>query len=268
MAQREAPLDLGIPVLRLLGRAWRTAATQLCFAVFMSASVLALPLAVLLLVLVGPRRRGRVGKAVVRVFFRFFVGLMRTLGVLDLEARGLERLNGEGLFVVANHPTLIDFVVLASIVPRADCLVKSSLRIHWAMRWPVALAGYIPNDRGEETLDLCRRSLDSGNSIVIFPEGTRTPAGHPPHLKRGAAQLALRCGRALTQVVIDCPSSNLEKGGTWWLAPPERTRMRVEVLEAEDSAAIMARYDGEANPAARALTALLERRFNEVLQRG
>jgi len=247
---------------------WRTAATLLCFAVFMSASVLALPLAVLLLALVGPRRRGRIGKAVVRLFFVFFVGLMRTLGVLDLEVQGLERLQGRGLFVVANHPTLIDFVVLASIVSRADCLVKSSLRTHWAMRWPVGLAAYIPNDRGEETLSLCQRSLDSGNSIVIFPEGTRSTPGLPLHLKRGAAQLALRCGRTLTQVLIDCPASNLERGGSWWVAPPDKARMRIQVLEAEESAAFMARYNGEATLAARALTALLERRFNEELHRG
>jgi 1-acyl-sn-glycerol-3-phosphate acyltransferase len=251
-----------------LGRVWRTAATLLCFAVFMSASVLALPLALLLRITGSRERRGRAGKAVVRVFFRFFVGLMRALGALDLEVRGLERLKGEGLFVVANHPTLIDFVLLAGIVSRADCLVKSSLRSHVALRWPLELTDYIPNDRGEETLELCRRSLDSGNSIVIFPEGTRTPSGRLPQLKRGAAQLALRCGRAVTQVVIDCRSSNLEKGGTWWLAPPEKMRIRVEVLEAEESAAFMARYNGEATLAARALTALLERRFNEVLQRG
>jgi 1-acyl-sn-glycerol-3-phosphate acyltransferase len=262
-------LDLGISVLRLLDRGWRTVATLFCFGVFMSASVLALPLALLLALFAGSRlRRGRIGKTVVRFFFRFFFGLMRWLGCIHLEVRGLERLRGEGLFIVANHPTLIDFVLLAGIVSRADCLVKSSLRSHWALRWPVELADYIPNDRGEETLELCRSSLESGNSIVIFPEGTRTPPGLPLHLKRGAAQLALRCGRALTQVVIDCPSSNLEKGGTWWLAPPKKMRMRVEVLDTEESAAFLARYNGEATLAARALTALLERRFNEVLQRG
>ncbi|MGH7441720.1 MAG: lysophospholipid acyltransferase family protein, partial [bacterium] len=183
----------------------------------MGGSVLALPLTAPLMLLPDPQR-GRFGKALVRAFFRFFFGLMRTLCVLKLETRGLERLRAKGLFVVANHPTLIDFVLLAGIVPRADCLVKSALRSHWAMRWPVGLAGYLSNDRGEETLDLCRKSLESGNSIVIFPEGTRTPTGQPVHLRRGAAQLALRCGRAVTQVVIDCPASNLEKGGTWWLA--------------------------------------------------
>jgi 1-acyl-sn-glycerol-3-phosphate acyltransferase len=251
-----------------LDRVWRTAATLLCFAVFMSASVLALPFALGLLVLVSRQRRGRIGKTVVHVFFRFFFRLMRALGLVDLELRGLERLQGEGLFIVANHPTLIDFVLLAGIVSRADCLVKSSLRGHWALRWPVLLADYIPNDRGEETLELCRRSLESGNSIVIFPEGTRSTPGKPLRLKRGAAQLALRCGRALTQVVIDCPGSNLERGGSWWLAPPQKARMRVEVLGTEESAAFLARHNGGTTLAARALTALLERRFNEVLQRG
>jgi 1-acyl-sn-glycerol-3-phosphate acyltransferase len=235
----------------------------------MTSSVLVFPAAVLVWLLPGSkRRRWRAGKALIRLFFRFFVGLMRTLGVLDLEASGLEGLRCGGRFIIANHPTLIDFVLLAAIVPRADCLVKSSLYRHWAMRWPVGLAGYIPNDLGEETLELCRRSLESGNSLVIFPEGTRSTPGEPLALRRGAAQLALRCGGEVTQVVLDCPSSHLERGGRWYLAPPKKARMRVEVLEPLDTAPFLAAGGGQATLAARALTALFERRFHEVLDRG
>jgi 1-acyl-sn-glycerol-3-phosphate acyltransferase len=171
------------------------------------------------------------------------------------------------LVIVANHPTLIDFVVLAGLIPRADCLVKSSLRDHWAMRWPVRLAGYIPNDRGEETLELCRLSLAAGNSIVIFPEGTRTPPGAPARFRRGAAQVALRCGKAVTPVAIACPASNLHKGGPWYLAPTMKPRMRLEVLEPQETAALLELHGGQATPAARALTTLLEQRINEVLER-
>jgi len=254
--------------VRALERAWRTLATLLCFAVFMGSSALALPLACIVLFVAGSRRRRwRAGKALVGLFFRCFTALMRGVGVLDLEVEGQERLRGEGLFIVANHPTLIDFVLLAGLAPRADCLVKSALRRHWAMRWPVILAGYIPNDRGEETLDLCRASLTSGNSIVIFPEGTRTPPGQPVRLRRGAAQLALRCGRPLVPVFIEGPSSNLEKNGTWYLAPAKKARMRVRVMEPMDTAPLLEQHGGQPTLAARALTALLERRFNEVLER-
>jgi 1-acyl-sn-glycerol-3-phosphate acyltransferase len=251
-----------------LDRAWRTLATLFCFAVFMGSSLLALPLACSVLFIAGSRRRRwRAGKTVVGAYFRFFTWLMRTVGVLDLEVQGLERLQGSGDFIVANHPTLIDFVVLASLVPRADCLVKSGLRRHWAMSWPVILAGYIPNDRGEETVELCRTSLASGNSIVIFPEGTRSPPGKPLKLKRGAAQLAVRCGRPIIPVFINGPLSNLEKNGAWYLAPARRTRMRVEVMEPQDTATMLESCGGQATLAARALTAQLERRFNEVLER-
>jgi 1-acyl-sn-glycerol-3-phosphate acyltransferase len=254
--------------VKLLGRCWRTAATLLCFAVFMAGSALFLPVAVPLLGLApSAEARRRRGKGLARAFFRCFTGLMQGLGVLELGIEGGEVLGQKGLFLVANHPSLIDFVVLAGRVPQADCLVKSSLLDHWAMRWPVRLSGYIPNDRGEETLELCRRSLDEGNSIVVFAEGTRSVPGSLPALKRGAAQLALRCGRPITPVAIRCPDSNLHKGGPWYVAPRERFRMRLTVLEPLDTAAALARNGGEASPAARELTALIEQRIHEVLER-
>ncbi|HTB23030.1 MAG TPA: lysophospholipid acyltransferase family protein [bacterium] len=213
-------------------------------------------------------RRKRAGKALTRIFFRFFTWLMRALGVLDLEILGLEHLQEKDLLILANHPTLIDFVVLAGIVPRADCLVKSSLLSHWAMRWPVSLAGYIPNDRGEKTLGLCKSSLESGNSIVIFPEGTRSTPGKALRLKSGAVQLALRCAPTMTQVVIDCRESNLERGGRWYLAPVRKMLMRVHAFPAYETAPVIERHGGQTRLAARELIDLLERRFDEVLERG
>jgi len=249
-----------------LDRVRRTCATWACFATFMGASATALPL-VPLFFLLPSRSRKRAGKVVTGGFFRLFTALMRGLGVLDLEIRDPAALERDGLFIVANHPTLIDFVVLASVVPRADCLVKSALLDHWAMRWPVSLAGYIANDRGEETVELCRESLNAGNSVVLFPEGTRTPPGASPDFRKGAAQLALRCGRPVTPVVIRCADSNLHKGGPWYVVPLKKPRMVLIPLKAEDSVETLRRHGGQYHPAARALNALLERRIQEVLER-
>jgi 1-acyl-sn-glycerol-3-phosphate acyltransferase len=253
----------------LLDRAWRTLATHLCFAVYIPGSLaLGLPANLLLRALVPAPKRTQVGKWLLRRWYAFFVGMMVTVGVLDLDAPDRAALARPGLFVVANHPTLIDFPMLGSMLASPECLVKASLLDHWAMGWPVRMAGYIPNDRGDETLALCRQSLAKGNSIVIFPEGTRTPTGQAPRFQRGAAQLALRSVERLTLVRIDASPSNLEKGGRWWLAPPRKMIIRVAISGTLDLKALLAAHGGEAALAARELTAALERRYTEELARG
>ena len=48
--------------------------------------------------------------------------------MLDYRIDGAEILRQErGCLVVANHPTLIDYVLLASVMPETDCPVKSAL---------------------------------------------------------------------------------------------------------------------------------------------
>ena len=214
------------------------------------------------------RTRHRVGKRLLARWYAFFTWLMCTTGVLAVEFQDRDAWGRGGRFIVANHPTLIDFVLLASVLPNADGLVKASLLLHPAMRWAVMLGGYIPNDRGRETLDLCQASLKEGNSLVVFPEGTRSLPGEALRFQRGAAQLALRSAGELTLLVIDSTPSNLDKHGRWWLAPPCKVRMRIRHLGRWHLGQRLAEHGGEAALAARDLTAELQRRYNEERERG
>lgn len=255
--------------MRPLGRAWRTLATHLCFFVYIPlGAVLGLPAWLGLRLLIRRQDQARVGKRLLGRWYAFFTWLMRVSGVLEVEIVDREALRGGGRFIVANHPTLIDFVLLASVIPDADCLVKASLLAHPAMRWAVLMGGYIPNDRGQETLELCRRSLAAGNSLVVFPEGTRSVPGEALRFQRGAAQLALRSAKRLTLLAIDSTPSSLDKHGRWWLAPKDKVRMRIRPLGEMDMGAVLAARGGEAALAARELTAVLERRYNEERERG
>jgi 1-acyl-sn-glycerol-3-phosphate acyltransferase len=130
----------------------------------------------------------------VSVSFRFFIGLMHSFQVLDLEAGNREmyrRLSSK--VVVANHPSLIDVVMLFSLIPNADCIVAGHLNhsiVKGIVRWL-----YILNSQDfDDILKACDESLKYGNCIVIFPEGTRTPRNGSPVVKKGAARIALACG--------------------------------------------------------------------------
>ena len=135
----------------------------------------------------------------------------------------------------------------------------------WFKRWPVLLAGYIRNDQGESTMAQCRKSLDLGNNVIIFPEGTRTPPGMPVKFRNGAAQVAVRTGQNVTPVVIESTKSNLEKGGTWYLAPERQMRIILRVKEDIPISPFLSARPDQPALAARDLNDHLQHYFNKDL---
>ena len=100
--------------------------------------------------------------------------------MLDYRIDGAEILRQErGCLVVANHPTLIDYVLLASVMPETDCLVKSALLKNPFLGGVVRAADYLINSEAETLLPRCQQRLAQGDTILIFPEGTRTKPGYP-----------------------------------------------------------------------------------------
>ena len=177
---------------------------------------------------------------------RGFVGLMRRLGVLRYDVLGLERLDRGGLLILANHPTLIDTVFLMAFVKDANCIVKNELWRNPFTRGPVKAAAYISNERGHELVDDCIASLRSGNNLIIFPEGTRTPKNGAMQFRRGAANIAVRGGRNVTPVIIRCTPPTLGKGDKWWQVPPSWVLFTMEVQDDIDIGPIIAHARSEA----------------------
>ncbi|WP_416052882.1 lysophospholipid acyltransferase family protein [Cupriavidus basilensis] len=216
-----------------LDRAWRVCATGLCFSSFgvggLVLRVLVFPL--LAVLLWSSARRQRVCKNVVHYAFRLFLWLMRSVGVIRYEVLHPERLRRQGLLIVANHPSLIDVVFLIALTRQADCVVRSGLAHNPFTRGPVRATGYVCNDSGAGMVDDCIASLRAGNNLVIFPEGTRTPLHGPLRLQRGAANVAVRGGFALTPVVIRCEPPTLTKGEKWYRVPARRPRYIIDVRE-------------------------------------
>lgn len=212
---------------------WRVFATGFSFLTFgVGGLLLRVAVFPLLNLFVWQRdKRVTLARAVIRFAFRGFVGLMQTLGVLRYEIVGQHRLQRNGLLILANHPTLIDTVFLMAFVKRADCIVKGRLWNNPFTGGPIRAAGYINNDSGAELIANCIASLQNGNNLIIFPEGTRTSASGEISLKRGAANIAVRGARDITPVVIHCDPLTLGKGEKWWRVPSRIVRFRIEVRD-------------------------------------
>jgi 1-acyl-sn-glycerol-3-phosphate acyltransferase len=221
-------------MLDRLDRAWRVIATGFCFATFGLGSLL-LGLVVFPLLRLTVRDRGRqvqLARRLIRLTFRLLVGLMRGTGVLNVEVHGLERLRGGGRLILANHPTLIDVVLLLALVEHGDCVIKGALGRHPITSAAVRAAGFVFNDDGgEDLLRDCVQSVRTGNNLIIFPEGTRSSPGLPLRLQRGAARVAVHGAVDITPVRIRCVPATLAKGAKWWCVPARRAQIRIEVDE-------------------------------------
>ena len=253
---------------RRVNHAWRVLATGISFAAFGIGGLLlrVLVFPPLQWCVRDPRRQRRIARRLIQRSFAAHVGLMHRLGVLTYEIRGRERLDRNGLLVLANHPTLIDVVFLVSLLPNADCVVKSAVARNPFMRGPVRACGYIANDDGAGLVDDCVAAVRAGGNLVIFPEGTRTVPGQPLRLQRGAANVAVRGGLDVTPVRISCAPATLTKGEKWYRVPSRRFHVRIEIGEDLPVAPFLDGMEagaGRENLAARRLTEHLADYFSE-----
>jgi 1-acyl-sn-glycerol-3-phosphate acyltransferase len=210
----------------------RLPATGLCFVVFgLAASILGI-LVLPAIRLLSSRERGqRASRATVAGGLRLFVRFMRAMGVLRYEFVGREKLGRAGQLIVANHPTLIDVVFLLGFTPVASCVVKSGLFSNPFTRSAVNAAGYIPSAPTEEMIHAAEAALARGETLLIFPEGTRTVPGRALAMQRGAANVALRAAQVLTPVFITCDPPTLSKNQPWYRIPRRRPVFTLRVGE-------------------------------------
>ena len=164
-------------------------------------------------------RAKRAMRALVRACYRLFVKAACMTGLIRVALSTEDRArlaSMRGCVVVASHPTLIDVVILLAFLPDTTAVAKAAAgRNFFYSR--VVNAAFLVNDNPKRMLDEAQALLSSGVNLVIFPEGTRTPADAPQRkLHRGAAQIALHAGAPVQCVTIACDPPVLAKGQPWW----------------------------------------------------
>ncbi|WP_286976089.1 lysophospholipid acyltransferase family protein [Pseudomonas sp.] len=211
--------------------AWRLVATALSFLIFgLGGVILSVVVFPILNLLPGDAvsRRTR-ARRVINKSFSAFVQIMYRLGVLTYSVEGAEHLGKPGQLIIANHPSLIDVVVLISLIRNSNCVVKQSLWNNPCMRSPIRAAQYISNSGSVEMLDEAAAALQGGQCLIIFPEGTRTTPGKPPEFHRGAAAIAIRGAHCVTPVTIHVTPTTLAKAEPWYSIPARRVHIQLRV---------------------------------------
>src|SRR3981081_758192 len=131
---------------------------------------------------------------------------LRAVGV-RVRIAGRERIPGGACLFVANHTSSADAPAVVGAIPRrVAILLKESL-----FKWPIAgqafaLAGFIPGKRSDRdsaiaSVERATESLRSGQSFLIYPEGTRSPDGRLQTFKKGAVVMAIKAEVPIVPVV-------------------------------------------------------------------
>ncbi len=262
MARRDSAGGDGWHAERIL----RLALTALLYLAFGIGALVSAIMVVLPLAICSRDQQDRIRRvrAVNRFTFNSFTRSGEALGVFESRFVNRALLEQPGQLVIANHPSLLDVVYLMGRIPAANCVVKNALLRNPFLALQVRFAGYIRNDAGEEMLAQCRECLERGESLIIFPEGTRTKRGGDRRFRRGAAYLMLLTEAPVRPVHVRCDPVALGKHDPWYHVPPRRISYRFSVLplldieELRESTRIRMPLKG------RRLTRLLENWYDEL----
>ncbi len=140
--------------------------------------------------------------------------------VTDPEIHGTDRLadltgleNPPAVIFAPNHHSHLDTGLMIRSVPtvwRRKMVVAAAADYFFDKRWKATISALalnaIPIDReitGRKSSDLIRDLIDDGYSLVIYPEGGRSPDGWGQSFKGGAAYLSARTGAPVVPVFID-----------------------------------------------------------------
>jgi 1-acyl-sn-glycerol-3-phosphate acyltransferase len=158
--------------------------------------------------------------------------LLRHVCGLGVEWRGLEKIPPGGLIVASKHQSAWETFALLTILDDPIYVLKRELMWIPVFGWCMRRAGMIPVDRGAGRAALSamtarvRNALADRRQVIIFPEGTRRPAGAPPKYKFGVAFLYEACDSPCVPIALN--------SGLYW---PRRRflrfpgKVRVEVLD-------------------------------------
>ena len=143
--------------------------------------------------------------------------ILATTGV-DVEVRGLERVNRGGTYVVvSNHQSIYDIPVLFRNLPfQLRIIAKASLGRFPFLGWHLRRAGHLLVDRSSpDPIRILKRwegSVTRGLSLLVFPEGTRSSDGRVARFKGGSFLLAIRAGLPVVPVSVSGSRHVMRKG--------------------------------------------------------
>jgi 1-acyl-sn-glycerol-3-phosphate acyltransferase len=232
----------------------------LSWVVFGAVGMLLNLVCIVLMALPGRRHFGPPVRATIRRLFGAWLAWLHATRVVDVEWVGFDDVLQSGTVYIANHPTIVDATFVLARLPDAVCIFKPALMSNPAIGPAAVMAGYVRGDTGLDLIKAAAEKVAAGQSLLIFPEGTRTAEGSVlGRMKPGFALIADRAKAPVRLVILSASPGLGTRGRPWWPAPevlPGRVRITLDTL-----------WPYEPGRSAAELTLAVERRICEVLGR-
>lgn len=221
-----------------MARLWQSLVSAWTWLVLTACVLIWFPLMLLLRLATAPFDRGR-----------YAVGyLFRQIGPVVATLNPLWRFRTTGLMpadprrpyvVVSNHESFADILLISHLPWEMKWLSKAELFRVPILGWMMQLAGDVPVKRGfgpsaVEAMMRCREILASKVSVMIFPEGTRSPTMELLPFKDGAFRLAIEAGVPILPLAVSGTGPALPKHD-WRFG---RSTATVRVLEPVETAGL------------------------------
>jgi 1-acyl-sn-glycerol-3-phosphate acyltransferase len=145
--------------------------------------------------------------------------LTRLIPIWKIRIEGREKAKkGETYVIISNHQSMLDIVIINCLLYRFKWISKIENMNVPFIGWYLRMADYLTVERGnnESKEKMMERSFDclrNGTSLMMFPEGTRSPDGNIGFFRRGAFQLAIAANKPVLPVLIDGTGGILPKHG-------------------------------------------------------
>lgn len=177
----------------------------------------------------GPKRR-KIGQAWLCFMARLAVRYLEAAGILECDLAELNTLkNVPNIILVANHPSRLDSLILASALPHLVCVTKASIWERPTLGSTLRTAGYIRHDSLLRLIGPASERLKEGNQLLLFPEGTRSRAGtEPSPMQPGFAAIAQRTRLPVQTLLIKTDSPYLSQGWPFLKQPPLPMRYQIQ----------------------------------------
>jgi 1-acyl-sn-glycerol-3-phosphate acyltransferase len=202
--------------------ALRSIATYLAVSLYV---LVAAPIGILLAILFG-------WKSLLYTLGHGGVRLALTLTGIRFRVWGTEHLQFDRAAVYcANHQSNVDPPVLfEALHPQTHILYKHELDQIPLLARAFRLGGFIPIDRRNKesamrSIEAGAASIRSGNSFLIFPEGTRSKTETLLPFKKGGFVMAIKAGAPIVPVAIQGGRDAMRKGS--WIIRPVTVRITV-----------------------------------------
>ncbi len=109
--------------------------------------------------------------------------------------------------VVANHESFVDILLLCHVPMEMKWISKSDFFRYPLVGWCMRMVNDIRLDRGDgksavKVIKDAEDRLAKRVSVMIFPEGTRSPDGELQEFKTGAARIAIEAGAPILPIAV------------------------------------------------------------------